>query len=270
MLTTRLLSKLPNARALLMPTISAVNNLTGQDIATDVNKFQNNFKPFGQLACQYCSASTTTTTPAGVNDKTNSGDNGILKRVLKKVGFTPNSKARLRVSSHMLYESVADKINYLAFFKDFDMPNTFNSWFLVTELHVWMLLLRSMAEGSETGEDGRFLRNCIVEAMWGDVNTRAKKLGANNPSRTRQQIEELSEQFQAALIAYDEGIMSEDRVLAAALWRRFFELNCEEYERIERLVKYVRSQVQMLDNLPRQDFLIKPKIPWQDLDKIHI
>lgn len=93
---------------------------------------------------------------------------------------------------------------------------------------------------------------------------------ANNPSRTRQQIEELSEQFQAALIAYDEGIMSEDRVLAAALWRRFFELKCDDYENIERLVKYVRRQVLMLDNLSRQDFLIKPKIPWQDLSKIHI
>ncbi|KAM7355043.1 ubiquinol-cytochrome c reductase complex assembly factor 1 [Cochliomyia hominivorax] len=270
MLTTRLLGKLPNARNILIPTISAVNNLQNLDIATaDANKYHGSFKPLGQLICQYCSASTTTTTPAGVTDKPNA-ENGILKRVLKKVGFTPNSKARLRVASHMLYESVADKINYLAFFKDFEMPNTFNSWFLVTELHVWMLLVRSMAEGSESGEDGRFLRNCIVEAMWSDVNTRAKKLGANNPSRTRQQIEELSEQFQAALIAYDEGIMSEDRVMAAALWRRFFEMNCVDYERIERLVKYVRTQVQMLDNLPRQDFLIKPKIPWQDLDKIHI
>lgn len=84
------------------------------------------------------------------------------------------------MASHMLYESVADKINYLAFFNDFNMPNTFNSWFLVTELHVWMLLLRSMAEGSESGEDGRFLRNCIVETLWGDVNTRAKKLGVSN------------------------------------------------------------------------------------------
>lgn len=96
------------------------------------------------------------------------------------------------------------------------------------------------------------------------------RLQANNPSRTRQQIEELSEQFQAALIAYDEGIMSEDRILAAALWRRFFEMNCNEYERIERLVKYVRRQVLMLDNLSRQDFLLKPKIPWQDLEKITI
>lgn len=27
---------------------------------------------------------------------------------------------------------------------------------------------------------GRFLRNCIVEAMWEDVTTRAKKLGVIN------------------------------------------------------------------------------------------
>lgn len=81
------------------------------------------------------------------------------------------------MTSCLLYESVADKINYLIFFKDFGLPNTFNSWFLVTELHVWMLLVRAMAEGAETGDDGRFLRNCVVEAMWGDVNSRGKKLG---------------------------------------------------------------------------------------------
>lgn len=74
---------------------------------------------------------------------------------------------------------MADQINYLEFFKRFELPDTFNSWFLVTELHVWMLLVRAMAEGSETGEDGRFLRNCIVEAMWADVGTRAKKLAVS-------------------------------------------------------------------------------------------
>ncbi|XP_034102512.1 ubiquinol-cytochrome-c reductase complex assembly factor 1 [Drosophila albomicans] len=218
--------------------------------------------------CRLCST--------GVVDKTTkqqtttAEDGSILKRVLTKVGFAPNTKARLKVTSHLLYESVADKINYVAFFRDFQLPNTFNSWFLVTELHVWLLLMRSMAEGSETGEDGRFLRNCIVEAMWGDVNTRAKKLGANNPSRTRQQIETLSEQFQAALIAYDEGIMSDDRVLACALWRRFFEMECDNYAQIERLVKYVRMQTVMLDSLTREQFIVKPKIAWHDLDKCKI
>ncbi|XP_016933384.2 ubiquinol-cytochrome-c reductase complex assembly factor 1 [Drosophila suzukii] len=224
-----------------------------------------------EQSCRLCSSTGVVDSPNKTKPGTGTPtEGGILKRVLTKVGFTPNTKARLKVTSHLLYESVADKINYVAFFRDFNLPNTFNSWFLVTELHVWLLLMRSMAEGSETGEDGRFLRNCIVEAMWGDVNTRAKKLGAHNPSRTRQQIETLSEQFQAALIAYDEGIMSDDRVLACALWRRFFEMNCDDYAQIERLVKYVRQQAAMLDSLPRDQFIIKPKVAWLDLDKCKV
>lgn len=147
--------------------------------------------------CRLCS--TGIVDSPGKAAKQTSEDGSILKRVLTKVGFTPNTKAvstvqiensstklsrlhplqRLKVTSHLLYESVADKINYVAFFRHFNLPNTFNSWFLVTELHVWLLMMRSMAEGSEAGEDGRFLRNCIVEAMWGDVNTRAKKLGVS-------------------------------------------------------------------------------------------
>lgn len=104
-----------------------------------------------------------------------------------------------------MYENVADRINYREFFDEFGMPDTFNSWFLVTELHCWMLLTRVMGEGDESGQDGRFLRNCIVEAMWADVQTRAKKLSQDNPSASRAQVQVLSEQFQATLINYDEG-----------------------------------------------------------------
>lgn len=57
------------------------------------------------------------------------------------------------------------------------------------------------------------------------------------------QIRELSEQFNAAVIGYDEGIQSNDRVLAAALWRRFFHLECNNPELVESLVIYVRKQV---------------------------
>lgn len=93
---------------------------------------------------------------------------------------------------------------------------------------------------------------------------------AHNPSQTRQQIEILSEQFQAALIAYDEGIMSDDRVLSGALWRRFFAMKCDDIVMIERLVKYVREQIVFLDQLSPDDFLHKPKISWIDLDKISV
>lgn len=56
-----------------------------------------------------------------------------------------------------------------------EMPDTFNSWFLVTELHVWMLMVKAM----EIGGDGRLIRNFIVEAMWEDVSTKGKKLGVS-------------------------------------------------------------------------------------------
>jgi len=60
------------------------------------------------------------------------------------------------------------------------MPDTFFSWFLVTELYVWMLMARVMNEG----ENGRLVRNAIVEAMWQDVDYRSKQLGVLNYSIT--------------------------------------------------------------------------------------
>lgn len=162
----------------------------------------------------------------------------------------------------MLYENVADKINYYEFFGEFDLPDTFNSWFLVTELHCWLLLTRVMQEGSESGQDGRFIRNCIVETLWGDVQTRAKKLSLDNPSASRSQVAILAEQFQAALIIYDEGLMSDDKILANALWRRFFNMKCDDFTKLEKLVKYVRKTTMQLDNMTRQQLISKPQIVW--------
>lgn len=59
----------------------------------------------------------------------------------------------------------------------------------------------------------------------------------------KRQIAELSYQFNAAIIGYDEGIMSDDKVLASALWRRFFCLECNNPEHLEKLLIYVRKQV---------------------------
>ncbi|GAB0086612.1 ubiquinol-cytochrome-c reductase complex assembly factor 1 [Sergentomyia squamirostris] len=190
---------------------------------------------------------------------------GILSKLQKKFGWSGDSQSKLKLSSYLIYESIVDRLNYVEFFRRFNLPNTFNSWFLVTELHVWMVLTRAMAEGPERGENGRFMRNCIVEAMWSDVNARAKKLDPQNPSAAKKHIEILSHQFQAALINYDEGLMSDDKVLAGALWRRFFEKECNNYEMLEDLVKYVREHVKMLEMLSNDNFVQKPQVQWKDI-----
>lgn len=60
------------------------------------------------------------------------------------------------------------------------------------------------------------------------------------------QLKELTEQFQAAMIGYDEGVLSNDRVLAAAIWRRFFHLECNNPEHVEVLLIYIRKQVSIM------------------------
>jgi len=61
-----------------------------------------------------------------------------------------------------------------------------------------------------------------------------------------QQLEEISYQFNAAIIGYDEGIQSDDKTLAGALWRRFFQLECNNPEHVETLLIYVRKQVRLV------------------------
>ncbi|KAG5866560.1 hypothetical protein JTB14_013830 [Gonioctena quinquepunctata] len=166
-------------------------------------------------------------------------EDGILKKVLKKIPFLNIHKMRLKAASYILYEEIADKVDYVSFFEEFHLPDTFYSWFVVTELHIWMLSVRVMADG----EDGLLIRNAIFDALWRDVTQRVKKLGTGNPSAVKQDIEELSEQLQAALIAYDEGIQSDDTVLAGALWRRLYQMGHVHPHNLEKLVEFVRKQM---------------------------
>lgn len=177
-----------------------------------------------------------------------------------------NPKSKLRGGSVLLYENIADGVSYVEFFNEFGLKDTFNSWFLITELHVWLLCTRVMQEGSDNKEDGRLLRNYLVEAMWADVSTRSKKLGADNPSLKRKQIEILSEQFQATLIGYDEGLWFDDKALANSLWKRFFEGECSDFTKLEKLVKYVRRTAKILDETPRNFLIVNPKINWISLN----
>ncbi|OXU22261.1 hypothetical protein TSAR_012550 [Trichomalopsis sarcophagae] len=152
------------------------------------------------------------------------------------------------------------KTPFIMSFIEFKMDDTFFSWFLVTELHVWILMLRTMQEG----EDGQRLRNYIVEAMWNDVNVRAKKLANMKSSLFKKQIELLSEQFNASIIGYDEAVLSSDLHLAGHLWRRFFKCENIDPENLEKLVYYIRHQVDSLGSTSSTVlFSASPNIQWK-------
>ena len=82
---------------------------------------------------------------------------------------------------------------------EFDIPDNFRGWFVVTELHVWMLSCRAMKEGPE----GKHLRDQLLHKMWADTGERLKALDIGY-SKRKESLVSLGEQFRAAIFLYDE------------------------------------------------------------------
>ncbi|XP_033324007.1 ubiquinol-cytochrome c reductase complex assembly factor 1 [Megalopta genalis] len=184
-----------------------------------------------------------------------------LKKLFIKMGF---NKYRLMSLGYVMYGNIVDKLNYSAFYEVFKMPDTFFSWFLVTELHVWMLMVRYMGEG----KDGKLVRHNLVEAMWKDVDGRINKLGHISSKIKKKQVLQLLAQFNTALLDYDEGLLSDDKVLAGAIWRIFFCSECNNPEQVEQILIYVRKQISILDKISSQQILCNSKFEWIDLRSV--
>ncbi|CAG9765169.1 unnamed protein product [Ceutorhynchus assimilis] len=191
--------------------------------------------------------------------KSTQKSDSLVQRILKKIPFLNVDKVKIKASGYLLYENIADRIDYINFFEKYKLPDTFYSWFVITEMHIWMLSARAMAE--ET--NGPILRNSIVEALWADVAKRTKRLGAANPSIMRSQIAELSEQLQGAFIGYDEGLQSDDVVLAGALWRRMYQKQYAAPHNLEGFVRYIRKHMYLLDNLSMEEILNVKHVKWE-------
>ncbi|XP_011055467.1 PREDICTED: ubiquinol-cytochrome-c reductase complex assembly factor 1 [Acromyrmex echinatior] len=189
---------------------------------------------------------------------------GFFTRILKKIGILDVQKYRNMDIGYEIYEHVIGQVDYPFFFKHFNMPDTFFAWFLVTELHVWMIMIRYMANE----KDGKAIRNFAVAAMWQDTQARIENLGLIKTKLKNKQLQEISHQFNAAIIGYDEGIQSDDKVLAGALWRRFFQLECNNPEHIETLLIYVRKQICLFDSLPNDEILRKPILQLIDIKSL--
>lgn len=102
-----------------------------------------------------------------------------------------------------------------------------------------------------------------------------------------QDIQECGLQFQGAIVAYDEGLLSYDKALANSIWRRIFDCKSHDFVKIELLIIYIRKnvcetfgsrlinynnddfnlshslfQLANLDNIGRDEFLYKPYVKW--------
>eukprot|EP00111_Clytia_hemisphaerica_P024825 TCONS_00073200-protein len=170
------------------------------------------------------------------------------------------------LASKHLYEACADQVNYEEFFVACEMPDTFQSWFYIMQLHVWMVLVRLRAEGTS----GKNLAYTMVEIMWQDIEARIKLLDVVDTSQKKETMEEFGQQFFGLIVAYDEGLLGHDRVLASALWRNLFYNKANtDAEKLALMVEYVRKQIQHLEMQSSEDLVMTGRVDWLPLHEVN-
>ena len=200
----------------------------------------------------------------------------MYRSVRRKLGVPSLEYIRddVKNNSYWMYEDFADRINYSQFFELCKLPDTFQSWYLVTELHMWMLMVRLQPERDE----GLLARDVLVRAMWEDIDKRATKLSGGSVDKKTEYMN-IFEQMRASILIYDDGLCGSDTILANALCLRLLNhIFLKEMQGVpvkesqnfdprilEVLIKYVRENIEMLDNINRERILTKAQIIWLPL-----
>ncbi|KAK7090156.1 ubiquinol-cytochrome-c reductase complex assembly factor 1-like [Littorina saxatilis] len=219
-----------------------------------------------KLSCRQCILARNRLLPVCVNMtpfstssqacQAESASSGLWSKIRFDLGFISGlkyPKSVLNLSGFRMYICCTELIDYTEFFSEFDLPDTFYSWFLVTDLHIWFCMVRL----ASLGKDGRLLRNCLVKALWEDVEARSKQLGSAASLTARKEgVRQMADLFHASLFSYDEGLLGDDKELAGGLWRVFFEMNHDlDPHKLELLVAYVRKQVAHIDSQTEESIL---------------
>ena len=159
------------------------------------------------------------------------------------------------------YESCVHDPSYETFYETCRMPDTFQSWFLVCHLHVWMCLVRLKAASPE--KDGRFAYKQLVGVFWSDVQQRMHVMGMTSITDIRRNLQHLAYEFYGLTLAYDEGLVGPDTMLAAGLWRNLFpDKDASDPIALAKMVNYVRMQVGHLDSIPDKQLFSGEKFTW--------
>ncbi|XP_055756640.1 ubiquinol-cytochrome-c reductase complex assembly factor 1-like [Salvelinus fontinalis] len=81
----------------------------------------------------------------------------------------------------------------------------------------------------------------------------------------KESVRAMTETLYVAIFGYDEGILSDDGLLAAALWRNMFNRQCEDPRQLELMLDYVHKQMQFIETLDGGDLLLTGEVKWRPL-----
>ena len=164
-----------------------------------------------------------------------------------------------------IYDTCLKEVAFAEFFSKLKLPDTMQSWFLIMQLHMWLCLVRFKQEE----ENGKIITQELISLFWKDVEYRMKQLGSVGTVQVKKTLYKMGTQFIGLTLAYDEGIMSTDALLASAVWRNFFKSDPECVLHVDTVVEYIRRQARHTETWTPLN-IIKGQINWLSFDPLDI
>jgi hypothetical protein len=129
----------------------------------------------------------------------------IKKKFRQEKDFLdPELKTLLDKAASQLYYDCADKYPYLVLCKSFGLEDYMSTWFKLTLIHVWMLLLRIHVSLDAAAYNR--IKEGILSTLWLDVDKRLEILGTqlNQKLNTTSDMRTMNGLYVQSLLEYDE------------------------------------------------------------------
>ena len=138
-----------------------------------------------------------------------------------------------------------------------DLPINFNSWFVISMLHIWMLYVRSRILENESFRDP--LMQKVVDDFFYDIDRGiVLSAGVTNFLLVGKASRQYFDIYGGALVAYDDYFLRNDIHMAESIYRNIFgaDPDITSPTKLAALVEYVRKNLKMLEDLSDKDFLV--------------
>lgn len=139
---------------------------------------------------------------------------------------------------------------------------TFNSWAQVLYLHMWLLTVRLRCFPANYVKDWH--QNLLDHFFYAAEDRMATWHGMVARGVRNKNLKDLWTQWRGVQLAYDEGLIHGDAVMATSIWRNIFKANPQvDLHDLGVVTAYVYRELQMLENL--DDFILSTgKITFGD------
>ncbi|EEB06101.1 ubiquinol cytochrome-c reductase assembly protein Cbp3 [Schizosaccharomyces japonicus yFS275] len=174
--------------------------------------------------------------------------------------FLPRSTLRaidMVAAVHRFYRQVIQQCDYSPsslttqscwWYKECGLSMSFQSWFQVAQLHIWLLTTRIRCFPKDQASA---FSQALADVFFEDMERRMSldfEIHSNRMVQTY--LRDFNQQRSGAVYAYDQSFLSGDAEMAAAVWRNLFRSSEEVDMRLLALiVAYIRANVTHLSNL---------------------